>query len=159
MQTAKRIVGIDLASGPDIEAWYWRMPQGYYILKPDYIPVEWMSRITPEYGPDRNGVCRWHLLWTGWNNGEGHGKFKRAGRAAYCYREVVEKVTGRLLTRDQHVDHICERKPCLTFECLEVVSPGENVARGPGADNQFKPTGQYVAELAKTYGDPLDALE
>lgn len=129
----------DLGVAADEAAHWWRLPDGTMVEKPAYIPAEWMDRITPEWGPDRNGVHRWHLMWTGWHNGKGHAKFSRAGKPTYCYRYIIEKVTGFILRRFDYVDHICERKPCLTFECLEVVSPKVNTERGPGMGFWFRP--------------------
>lgn len=112
---------------------------GHHIRKPDYIPVAWMDRIKPEWGPDREGNMRWHLIWTGWNNGKGHAKFTLDGRPTYCYRWIIEQVTGYILRRFDYVDHLCERKACLTLECLDVVSPRVNTERGPGKGFWFKP--------------------
>jgi hypothetical protein len=129
-------MGVDMGS-PDGDACVhgWRLPDGRHVVKPDYIPLDWMARIAPEI--DSEGKV--HLMWTGWNNGEGHAKFHRAGKATYCYRYIIEKVTGMILRRFDYVDHLCKRKPCLTFECLEVVSPRVNTERGPGKGFWFKP--------------------
>lgn len=101
---------------------------------PDYIPHEWLDRI--KVMADDKGV---HWLWTGWNNGEGHGKVRVNGKAKYTHREIWERVTGTKLLRSQYVDHKCEHKPCLTFEHLEPVLPGVNTQRGPGRHTQYKP--------------------
>lgn len=155
----------DLGTTPSTTAYGWGVPGAdgtvRYVAKPDYIPLEWCNRIYPEWGPDRDGNMRWHLLWTGWNNGEGHAKVRRQGAAIYCHRDIVERVEQRKLSRWNYVDHRCERKNCLTYECLEAVRPGENTRRGPGAQHQFKPAGAYQEpepRPATFYGDPLDAL-
>lgn len=100
---------------------------------PDYIPAEWRNRITIHC--DGRGV---HYLWTGWNNGEGHGKVRVKGKMRYTHREIVERVTGTKLERRDYVDHLCELKPCLNFDHLEPVPPGENTARGPGSRTQYR---------------------
>ena len=129
-------VTFDLGS-PDGDAtvYWWRLPNGQLVVKPDYIPVEWMSRIAPEI--DADGKV--HLLWTDWNNGKGHAKFSRAGKPTYCYRWIIEQVTGMILRHLDYVDHLCKRKACLTYECFEVVSPLVNTQRGPGMGFWFKP--------------------
>lgn len=134
-------IGIDPARGPDLGAVFraFKMPGGQLVMVPDYIPDAWLDRITPEWGPRPDGTMAWHFMWTGWNNGQGHGKVRRAGKTLYTHRDVVERVTGRKLARKDFVDHLCKRKPCLTFGCLEVVPPGENTRRGPGVHHQFKP--------------------
>lgn len=100
---------------------------------PDYIPSAWHNRI--QILSDHRGV---HYLWTGWNNGQGHGKVWREGKMRYTHREIVERVEGRKLERFDYVDHRCERKPCLNYDCLEVVPPAENTARGPGRHTQYR---------------------
>lgn len=174
---------MDMAAGPDSTAYCWILnsPSGdgtfVHVPLPWYIPVAWRDKITPVWGPDRDGNLRWHLLKAGWNNGEGHAKARVSGKAVYCHRHVVELVEGRKLDRFNYVDHRCERKSCLTYECLEAVYPGVNTLRGPGRHTQFKPVepppagyaclGTNVQELTPeefakrypaTYGDPLDAL-
>jgi hypothetical protein len=113
----------------------WLLADGRLVMRPYYIPVEWMGRISPEV--DADGKV--HLLWTGWNNGKGHAKFSRGGKPAYCYRDIIERVDGMLLRRFDYVDHLCKRKACLTYECFEVVSPKVNTERGPGMGFWFKP--------------------
>lgn len=102
---------------------------------PHYIPRHWYSRLSAII--DDKGI---HFLMGGWNNGEGHAKARMDGRAVYCYRWVWETVTGRKLSRMTYVDHTCERKQCITFECLEPTTPGVNTARGPGRHTQYKKT-------------------
>lgn len=122
---------------------------------PLYIPDHWLNRIRVEWHDGKP-----HYLWTGWNNGDGHGKVRHAGKAIYCYRDVVERVTGVKLTRFQYVDHKCACKPCLNFDCLEVVPPGVNTQRGPGRHTQFKPAADYPAPSPScaTWLEPLDGL-
>lgn len=127
--------GVDLGSADGDATVYWWLLNGRIIIAPSYLPVEWLDRITPAI--DATG--RLHLLWTGWNNGQGHGKVRVDGKVRYVYREVVERVTGRKLSRFDYVDHLCTRKRCVNFDCLEVVPPGENTRRGPGRLMQFKP--------------------
>lgn len=152
--------GLDIASGPDVTVRWWCTGDGGMWIVPDYIPTHWLDRITLEWGPDRDGNMRWHYLWTGWNNGEGHAKVRHQGKAIYCHRDIVERVEGRKLSRWNYVDHRCERKNCLNYDCLEAVPPGENTRRGPGAHQQFKPADAYVEpeRSPATYGEPLDGL-
>lgn len=107
-------------------------------IVPYYIPQHWWDRLYVV--ADDKGI---HWCMNGWNNGEGHAKARMGGKIVYCYRWVVEKMTGRALARHDHVDHRCERKLCITYEHLEPVTPGENTARGPGRLHQFKPAGAY----------------
>lgn len=120
---------------PDPFSYGWRLACGCMVRCPNYIPKEWMGRISPTV--DAEGKV--HLLWTGWNNGKGHAKFSKGGKPTYCYRHIIEAVDGMLLRRFDYVDHKCKQKPCLTYECLEVVSPKVNTERGPGMGFWFKP--------------------
>lgn len=123
---------------------------GIWYLIPDYIPDGWVNRLRLEV-EKYNGRVHWH--WTGWNNGEGHGKFKQGGKTKYVHRDVVERVDGVKLTRWQYVDHkveVCGRKSCMVRDHLEPVPPGVNTARGPGAATQYRPPADY--------GEPLDAI-
>lgn len=153
-------VGLDAARGPDETAYCW-LVDGVFVPVPSYLPVHWRDRIIPEWGPDRDGNMRWHFLWTGWNNGEGHAKVRKAGKTVYCHREVVETVEQRKLTRWNHVDHKCERKNCLNYDCLEAVTPGVNTQRGPGVQHQFKPAAAYQEQAlsSATWREPLDGLD
>lgn len=125
---------------------------------PSYLPVSWYGRL--ELAVDSN--WRPHYLWTGWNNGEGHGKPKDNGVTRYTHRMVYEKVTGRTLKQFDYVDHladVCGHKPCCNFDHLEPVHPGVNVARGAGRLTQFKVIPDRGAtRITIGYGDPLDAL-
>jgi hypothetical protein len=106
---------------------------GTICVIPDYIPQHWHRRLSAVI--DDRGI---HFLMGGWNNGEGHAKARMGGKTVYCYRWVMEKMTSRTLSRFNYVDHQCQRKPCITFECLEVTTPGENTYRGPGRHTQYK---------------------
>lgn len=170
MTGAEITIGIGLARGDDLSAVFraWRLPGGQCLVIPDYLPSEWLDRITPVWGDDG----KWHYLWTGWNNGQGHAKVRRQGKAIYCHRDIVERVDGIKLARFQYVDHKCARKNCLNYYCLEVVPPGVNTQRGPGALTQFKPGGAYLDTVPSPgtswveerfletprCGDPLDGL-
>jgi hypothetical protein len=122
---------------------------GTPVLVPDYIPNSWLNRLKLEI----DAMGQPHFLWTGWNNGEGHGKYRDGKKIRYTHRTVVEKVRGIVLSRWQYVDHIaeiCGRKRCCNYDHLEPVTPGVNTARGPGAETQFKPVWGY--------GESLDAI-
>lgn len=106
---------------------------------PDYIPPEWHSRIRVEV--DDRGI---HYLWTGWNNGEGHGKVSIAGKPYYTHRLVYERHHGVRLSRFDFIDHLCERKACLNRDHLEAVPPSINTYRGPGRHSQFRPKEAYL---------------
>lgn len=107
---------------------------GTICVIPDYVPLRWRVRLYAFI--DEKGT---HICMGGWNNGEGHAKARMNGKATYCYRWVVEHMTGRKLHRLEHVDHLCEHKPCIVYEHLEPVSPGVNTSRGPGRHTQYKP--------------------
>lgn len=91
---------------------------------PSYIPGAWRDRILVVY--DARGV---HYIWTGWHNGQGHGKVSVAGKVKYTHRIIFENVSGIKLKRFDYVDHLCKHKGCLNFDCLEAVTPKENTAR------------------------------
>jgi hypothetical protein len=118
---------------------------GTLCVIPAYVPERWYSRLYAVI--DEKGT---HICMGGWNNGEGHAKCRMAGKATYAYRWVYQHVTGRRLARFDYIDHLCERKPCITFEHLEPTTPGENVYRGPGRDTQYRAPSHY--------GDPLDDI-
>lgn len=119
---------------PEDDRCAWVLDQhGHQHKLPSYIPVKWADRI--KVIVDSKGI---HFMWTGWNNGEGHGKASWKGKVVYCYRHVYETVTGVKLKTLDYVDHLCERKPCLTFEHLEPVPPGINIIRGRGRRTMFK---------------------
>lgn len=135
------ILALDLGSADgDHSVRWWRLPSGHLYIIPDYLPDEWLDRIRLEIDSDGKP----HYLWTGWNNGKGHAKVRRQGKAIYCHRDIVERVDGITLGRFDYVDHLCRRKSCLNYDCLEVVPPGVNTQRGPGAQQQFKPADAYL---------------
>lgn len=131
---------------------------------PGYLPFHWHDRIVTV----RDAAGKLHYLWTGWHNGEGHAKMRKAGKTIYGHREVVETVEERKLARWNYVDHKCERKPCLNYACLEAVTPGANTQRGPGARTQYRnaaayaesglSSATYLQKLREQYGDSLDQL-
>ena len=106
---------------------------------PAYIPVQWHDRV--KVIMDDRGV---HFLWTGWNNGKGHGKASIAGKVVYCYRWVWEQVAGEPIPVGHVIDHTCERKACINFDCLEPVTMGVNTYRGPGRHHQFRRAEEYA---------------
>jgi hypothetical protein len=106
---------------------------------PAYIPERWHSKIKVEH--DDKGT---HYLWTGWNNGEGHAKAKVHGCTVYIYRWLYERITGRALRSDEHIDHTCERKPCLNFLHWEPVPPKANTFRGAGRRTQYRRPEEYA---------------
>lgn len=130
--------GLDLASGPDICVRAVLVNGRFYVV-PDYIRDEWLDRITVIV--DAKGV---HWCWTGWNNGEGHGKARIDGRVQYVYRHLVEQKIGRPLLKGEVVDHVCERKPCITLEHLDPCTTGTNTSRGPGAFTQYRSPEDYI---------------
>lgn len=109
------------------------------IIIPDYIPEHWHDRI--KIVEDERGI---HYLWTGWNNGEGHGKVRVEGKQVYTHRYVYSKVHGIVLRTLDFVDHLCERKPCVNVNHMEKVTPAINTARGPGKFWQFRCREEYA---------------
>jgi hypothetical protein len=106
---------------------------------PWYIPVEWADRI--EIVIDFRGL---HYIWTGWHNGQGHGKVSIDGKTWYTHRWIYSKFHKVVLERFTYVDHCCERKGCMNITHLEAVPPITNTARGPGARCQFRRREPYV---------------
>jgi hypothetical protein len=51
-----------------------------------------------------------------------HGKYVRVHRLALI-------LNGIILTKDMHIDHLCERKNCWEVSHLEETTPGENTRR------------------------------
>lgn len=103
------------------------------VVLPSYIPEAWHNRIRIEI--DERGV---HYLWTGWSNGEGHGKVRVKGKAVYVHREVIRLKTGVPVPKNKVVDHLCRHRPCMNFDCLEPVTVAVNTYRGDGAYYQYK---------------------
>lgn len=126
------LFGVDFGSPDGDTTVYAAVVNGRCYIMPEYLHP-WANRITCSV--DERGV---HWLWNGWNNGEGHAKVRIAGKTRYLYRHLFEKLNGVTLVRCDHIDHLCERKPCLNAEHWEKVTPGENTARGPGRWTQFK---------------------
>ena len=108
---------------------------------PDYIPREWHDRIRVVL--DEKGV---HYLWTGWNNGEGHGKVSVDGKAQYTHRIICSRVQGRPLSKGEVVDHNCRHRPCLNGDHLEPVTVSVNTNRGNGIYYQFKRSHEYGSD-------------
>lgn len=132
-------------------------PNVTLVTIPSYIPDKWLNRI--KVAIDDRGT---HYLWTGWNNGKGHAKASIAGKMVYCYRYLYQQITGTTLRRWDHIDYLCERKPCLNFDHWEKVAPGVNTERGPGQRHQFKAPAVYEAQrhfsVAAIYHDAMEAL-
>jgi hypothetical protein len=84
------------------------------------------------------------LVWTGWNNGKGHGKFSFKGRDHYTHRHSFELANNVTLETEDIVDHLCRNRPCWNPDHLEHVTMGVNTMRGLGVHSQFKPRSDYV---------------
>ena len=118
-------------------------------LLPNYIPAKWHNRIKIEL--DERGV---HYIWTGWHNGEGHGKVQINGKARYVHRLIYAAVHGVVLGRFDYIDHLCGHKGCINVTHLEAVTPKANTDRGPGKQTQFKPLVAGAYDVRVDAGDP-----
>lgn len=78
------------------------------------------------------------LVWSGWNNGKGHGNARVNGKKVYIHRHSYELANNVTLSTDDIVDHLCRNRPCWNPDHLEHVTMGVNTARGLGAFTQFK---------------------
>lgn len=132
-----KILGVDFGSPNGETTVYFAVVDGRCYIMPEYLHP-WADKITCRV--DARGV---HWLWQGWNNGEGHAKARIDGKTHYLYRWLYAKLHSMTLVRNDHIDHLCELKPCLNAEHWEKVTPGENTARGPGQRTQYRPQGGY----------------
>ncbi len=64
--------------------------------------------------------------WTGRRRAAGYGGL---GRSLYAHRVAWVAFTGRALTGDLTIDHLCRNKLCVNPGHLEPVPLGENVRR------------------------------
>lgn len=81
--------------------------------------------------------------WTGWNNGEGHGKVSVKGQTHYVHRLSWTFANELVLADDNVVDHLCRNRPCWNPTHLERVTVAVNTARGAGRFYQYKRQHEY----------------
>lgn len=82
------------------------------------------------------------LVWTGCKNSRGYGLIGAGerGRTMLVHRVAV-MASGRDLSADMTVDHLCFNKQCVNPDHLEVVTRQENSRRGNvGPSRQIKKT-------------------
>jgi hypothetical protein len=83
------------------------------------------------------------LLWNGWSNGKGHGKFKLCGKTLYLHRHSFSLANATTLDTDDVIDHLCRRRACWNPFHLENVTMKVNTNRGIGAQHQFRRREEY----------------
>lgn len=84
--------------------------------------------------PDGQGC----MLWLGYVQPSGYGKFRLGKDTAYAHRVSYEIANGPVPIGLQ-VDHLCRVRHCVAPDHLEAVTPAENVRRGnPGRSNARK---------------------
>lgn len=83
------------------------------------------------------------LMWTGWNDGKGHGKYRDHGKGIFVHRRSWELANCRELRDDEVVDHLCRHPECWNPTHLEAVTVAVNTARGNGRFYQYKMAKQY----------------
>lgn len=79
--------------------------------------------------PEPNSGC-W--LWTGGDNGVGHGKFRYQGKKNCLAHRVAYSLLVRPIPDGLTIDHLCRVPACVNPRHLEVVTLRENVLRGSG---------------------------
>lgn len=82
-------------------------------------------------------------LWQGWNNGEGHGKFRLNGKAVYVHRHSWELANAEPLGEFDVVDHLCRNRACWNPAHLDRVTIAVNTNRGCGRFFQFRKANEY----------------
>lgn len=105
------------------------------------IPAGWLNRTyaCEDYWFE-NSPC---LMWTGWSDGKGHGKFSRNGKGVYVHRHSYAEHRKIELAPEKVIDHRCRRRPCWNPLHLEDVTSKVNTDRGLGKLYQFKPRNSY----------------
>lgn len=134
--------------------------------------ARWFDKVdrdgpTPQHAPWL-GPC-W--TWTGALSGTGYGEFRDDdGRLVGAHRWIAERVAGRDLGPDEHVDHLCHEpdtcsltvddphRRCCNPAHLTVTSPQRNNARSssPSARNARKDVCDWghLFDEANTYVHP-----
>jgi HNH endonuclease len=97
----------------------------------------------------------WH--WMGLRNGDGYGRFWIGKCSIAAHRAAYELLVGPI-PPGFTIDHLCRNPPCVRFDHLEPVTPGENTLRGrsPSAINARKThcSNGHEFTLANTYCYP-----
>ena len=68
-------------------------------------------------------------VWTGPLDSDGYGKASADGRSVIAHRWLWTLLRGAL-PPEQHLDHLCRNRACVSPDHLEPVSCGENLRRG-----------------------------
>lgn len=75
---------------------------------------------------DRSGKC-W--LWRGFCGSDGYGRFSTSGTTtARAHRHAYELLVG-VIPDDMTIDHLCNVRPCVNPQHMEIVTRGENTRR------------------------------
>lgn len=87
---------------------------------------------------DKSGDC-W--VWLASKNTKGYGKFSSNGVPVMAHRFSWEQVNGEI-PRELVVNHLCENKPCVRPDHLELITNAENL--------RYSGVGQKNAEHHKS---------
>jgi hypothetical protein len=87
-------------------------------------------------------------LWTGGLLKGGYGQYSLERKCRQAHRLSYEMLVGRI-PAGMVIDHLCREPRCVNPEHLEVVTRGENVARGGG------PTAENARKTECRNGHPL----
>ena len=88
------------------------------------------------------------LLWLGYVNKSGYGRFDAHGRKVLVHRFAYEREYGPV-PEGMELDHLCRVRCCVNPKHLEPVTHGDNIRRGDAAKNRLRKT--HCAN-----GHPLD---
>lgn len=102
-------------------------------------------QIVPKPFDHLEGDC-W--LFTGWNNGKGHGIIRIEGRRLYIHRVSYARFHGMTVDQLDNCDHLCRRRGCFQPRHLDNATPRENWERGDGPIYAFKTDEEYAAVRA-----------
>lgn len=120
----------------------------------DRIYVRPAPTVTRVWGAVLYGDC-W--LWTGWNNGKGHGVVSVDGERFYLHRYSYEQFHGVRISSGEPIDHLCRNRGCFNPLHHECVTHEENYRRGDGPSYQFKTAAEYDTPCPLSAED-LDAM-
>jgi hypothetical protein len=103
-----------------------------------------------------NGDC-W--IWHGASHtGTGYGVVVYKGKQTTVHRAMYQLITGRALSQDMEVDHICNTRLCINPTHLQAVSHAENMRLGRErrthcrAGHEWNDTNTYATTVKRRQG-------
>lgn len=85
------------------------------------------------------------LIWDGWDDGAGYGKFEYKGKTYYVHRTIWELTHNAKIPFMEVLDHCkCFAPWCCAPAHLEPVTYKENTWRGKGRFTQFRTPQEYI---------------